>query len=129
MQHLLLVGLGGAVGAIARYLLGGWVLHRTVESAFPWSTFAVNVAGCVIAGMLFGAAERWHLFSEDVRLFLFTGILGGFTTFSAFGLDTIFLLRRGEHAVAIAYIALSILCSIGTMWTIVFLMAPRPSPP
>src|SRR5690606_39961247 len=103
MKQLLLVGLGGFAGSVARYRLGGWLLHLTAQERFPWSTFAVNVAGCLLAGLLAGLAEKHALFGPDARLLLFTGLLGGFTTFSAFGLDALFLLRRGDLATALLY--------------------------
>jgi len=125
MKQILLVGIGGFAGAIVRYKLGGWVLHHTLDWRFPGGTFVVNVLGCLIAGVLGGLVERHHFFSADVRLFLFTGLLGGFTTFSAFGLETTFLLRRGEVAIALAYVALSVACGLAGVW---LGMAVIPSP-
>ncbi|MGH7463180.1 MAG: fluoride efflux transporter CrcB [Longimicrobiales bacterium] len=116
MKNILLVGLGGFVGSIARYKLGGWLLHMTAQERFPFSTFAVNVAGCLVVGVLAGLAERYELFGPGTRLFLFTGLLGGFTTFSAFGLETMFLLRRGEPGVAAMYVGASVLLGIGAVW-------------
>ena len=116
MTNILLVGLGGFIGSVARYKLGGWVLHLTVQQKFPFSTFAVNVAGCLIAGVLAGLIEKHELFSAEARLFLFTGLLGGFTTFSAFGLETMALLRRGEPWVAAAYIGASVLLGVVAVW-------------
>lgn len=115
MKHLLLVGLGGGLGAMARYKLGGWILHVTPTWKFPASTFAVNVLGCLVAGLLAAYVERRDAFGPETRLFLFTGILGGFTTFSAFGLETVYLLRRGETAVAIANVLLSALVGIAAL--------------
>lgn len=112
MTNIVLVGLGGFIGSVARYTLGGWVLHLTVQEKFPFSTFAVNVAGCLIVGVLAGMAEKHELFGSDARLFLFTGLLGGFTTFSAFGLETVSLLRRGEPWVAATYVAASVLLGV-----------------
>lgn len=116
MHQIILVGLGGCLGSIARYKLGGLVLHHTPDWRFPLGTFAVNVVGCIIAGVLSGLVERQEWFSPDTRVLLFTGIVGGFTTFSAFGIDTVYLLRRGEVAVAVAYVTLSILCGFGALW-------------
>ena len=113
MKHILLVGLGGCLGSLARYKLGGLVLHHSAAWRFPLSTFVVNVLGCLIAGALAGAIERHGLFSPDTRIFLFTGILGGFTTFSAFGLETALLLKRGELLIGIVYPTLSVLCGVG----------------
>ena len=114
--QLLYVGLGGAIGAMARHLLGGWVLHHTAQGRFPAGTFAVNVLGCLLIGALAGLAERHALASPSLRVFLFTGVLGGFTTFSAFGLETLYLLRRGETGVAAAYVAGSVLLGLAAVW-------------
>lgn len=91
-------------------------MHLTVQQKFPFSTFAVNVAGCLVAGVLAGMVEKYELFSPEARLFLFTGLLGGFTTFSAFGLETMYLLRRGEPWVAAAYVGASVLLGIVAVW-------------
>jgi fluoride exporter len=112
MKGILLVALGGAIGSVARYKLSGLVLQNTIDWRFPAGTFAVNVTGCLIAGVLAGLAERHEFFTADVRLLLFTGLLGGFTTFSAFGLETMFLLRRGELLVAGSNILLSVIIGI-----------------
>ena len=114
--NILFVGLGGFAGAVARYLLGGWVLHQTLSAKFPWSTFAVNLLGCLIIGLLSGLAERLDWFSPSMRLLLLTGLLGGFTTFSAFGLETVHLLRRGELWIAAAYVLGSVLACIVAVW-------------
>lgn len=114
--NILLVGLGGFAGAIARYLLGGWVLHHTLSAKFPWGTFTVNLLGCLVIGLLSGLAEKFDWLSPSLRLFLLTGLLGGFTTFSAFGLETVFLLRRGEVLLAAAYAAASVLLCIAAVW-------------
>ena len=116
MRDLLLVAAGGAVGSIARYKLSGLVLHHTLDWRFPAGTFTVNVLGCLAAGILAGLAEYHELFSPASRLLLLTGLLGGFTTFSAFGLETVFLLKRGEVWVAGANVLLSIAAGVGAMW-------------
>jgi len=116
MTQLLLVGLGGCLGAVARYKLGGLVLHHTLAWRFPLGTFLVNVLGCLVAGVIAGAVERRDLFSADARVFLFAGVLGGFTTFSAFGVETVFLLRRGHAGVALAYVALSVVGGLAALW-------------
>jgi CrcB protein len=116
MKGLLLVALGGAVGSVARFRLSGLVLHHTIGWKFPAGTFAVNVIGCLIAGVLAGLAEKYDYFSADARLLLFTGLLGGFTTFSAFGLETMLLLKRGEWLVAGSNIVLSVIAGLAALW-------------
>lgn len=116
MKQLLLVGLGGFIGAVARWKLGGWLLHLAVQEKFPYPTFAVNVAGCLVIGLLAGLAERHGMFGPGARLFLFTGLLGGFTTFSAFGLETMALLRRGEPGIAALYVLASVIASLAAVW-------------
>jgi fluoride exporter len=116
MNGLVLVGLGGAVGSIARYKLSGYVLHHTIDWRFPAGTFAVNVLGCLAAGFLAALAEKHDLMSADVRLLVFTGLLGGFTTFSAFGLETVFLIRRGELLIAGANVFLSVAAGLFALW-------------
>lgn len=116
MQGILLVGAGGFLGAIARYKLGGLVLHMSAQERFPLSTFAVNVVGCLVVGLLAGMAERYDLFGPEARLFLFTGLLGGFTTFSAFGLEAVYLVRRGELLVAALYAGGSVVLGIAAVW-------------
>ena len=112
LKQLLIVGVGGAVGSMVRYKLGGLILHRTESWNFPLSTFLVNVVGCLAIGVLAAMAEHHDLFGPSTRLFLFTGLLGGFTTFSAFGYEGIFLLRRGLIDAASAYICLSVICGL-----------------
>jgi CrcB protein len=116
MKQLMLVGLGGALGAVARWKTGAWVLHHTANWQFPLSTLLVNVVGCLVAGVLAGAVVKLDAFTPDARLFLFTGLLGGFTTFSAFGVETVYLLRRAEYGVALTYVALSVTGASVGVW-------------
>ena len=116
MKGMLLVALGGAIGSVARYRLSGLVLHHTIDWRFPAGTFAVNVLGCLTAGVLAGLAEKHDLLSPEARLLLFTGVLGGFTTFSAFGLETMFLLRRGEVWIAAANVLGSVVAGLLALW-------------
>nr|WP_298719816.1 fluoride efflux transporter CrcB [uncultured Steroidobacter sp.] len=113
---MLLVALGGAIGSMARFKLSGWVLHATPNWRFPAGTLAVNVIGCFIAGLLAGMAVKQDVFTPEARLLLFTGLLGGFTTFSAFGLETLLLLKRGEAGVALANVVVSIVVGLLVAW-------------
>ncbi len=124
MRAILLVALGGAIGSVARYKASGWVLHHTIDWRFPAGTFTVNVVGCLLAGVLAGLAEKQDLLSPEARLFLFTGILGGFTTFSAFGLETMHLLRRGDLLIAGANVVVSVLAGLAALW-LGLALAPR----
>lgn len=124
MRALLLVGLGGFLGSIARYRLGGIVTQWTLQHRFPFGTFAVNVLGCLVIGVLAGLAERHHAFNLEARLFLFTGLLGGFTTFSAFGLETVELLRRGDLATAALYVGASVVVGLAAVWIGLRLVMP-----
>ena len=102
MKALALVFLGGGIGASLRHLLGGAAQAFSRSVTFPWGTFAVNVSGCFVIGLLAGLAEERGVPSGNVRTFLFVGVLGGYTTFSSFGNETINLLRGGEALAAAA---------------------------
>ena len=115
LKQILIVALGGALGSVLRYKLGGFALHHTSGWDFPVSTFSVNVIGCFVIGLLAALVEHHDLFSPSVRLLLFTGLLGGFTTFSAFGYESIFLLRRGLLSIATGYVLLSVVCGLGAV--------------
>src|SRR5262245_26033917 len=94
MRNLLLVGTGGFFGSVCRYLLGGLVMHASGAPRFPLGTAVVNVTGCLLIGLLAGLAEVANLLTPAARLFLLTGFLGGYTTFSAFAYETYFLGRE-----------------------------------
>ncbi|GAB2628765.1 fluoride efflux transporter CrcB [Novilysobacter erysipheiresistens] len=116
MKDLLLVGVGGFIGSIARYKLGGLVLQLAAQQRFPYGTFAVNVLGCLVMGLLAGVAARYEVFGPGTRLLLFTGVLGGFTTFSAFGLEATQLVRRGDFWIAALYAGSSVVLGIAAVW-------------
>ena len=99
MLRILLVGLAGLAGTLCRYWLAGAVTRRYGE-AFPYGTLAVNLLGCFAAGLLFHFMQERQTFSETARAVVFVGLLGGFTTFSSYGLQTFTLLREGELGVA-----------------------------
>ena len=88
----------------------------TGQGRFPYGTFTVNILGCLIVGVLAGVAERYNVFGPDTRLFLFTGLLGGFTTFSAFGLESVYLMRRGDLGTAVLYAGGSVVLGISAVW-------------
>ena len=112
LKQILIVALGGAIGSVARFKLGGFAFHHTQSWNFSVSTFSVNIAGCFAIGGLAALVEHHDLFSPSMRLLLFTGLLGGFTMISAFGYESAFLLRRGLVSVATSYVALSVLAGL-----------------
>jgi CrcB protein len=116
VKAIILVAAGGALGSVARYLLSGWVLHQVIGWRFPLGTFLVNTIGCLAVGVLGGLVVKSDFFSPDTRLLVFTGIAGGFTTFSAFGLETFYLLRRGEAMVAGSYVLSSVVVGLAVLW-------------
>lgn len=112
MINFLAAGIGGFLGAVARY--GIYILtagRAALGSA--WATFAVNVAGCFLIGVLAGCDFK-NL--EHLKLFLITGVLGGFTTFSAFGLDSFIFLKNGEILKAFIYSSGTLFCGILSVW-------------
>ena len=115
MKLLLLIGTGSFIGGVSRYLLSQLVQTKFL-STFPFGTLTVNIFGCFLIGLLFGLAERGD-FSPEWRLFLVTGLLGGFTTFSAFSIETVALLGDGQHWYASAYILSSVF--IGLIATLI----------
>ena len=112
----MIVGVGGFVGAILRYKLSGLVFHHTANWKFPLSTVLVNLFGCLVAGLLAGLAEKQDFFTADTRLFLFIGLLGGFTTFSAFGMETVYLIQRHEFTSAALNIFVSVFFGLLALW-------------
>lgn len=110
MTHILLVAAGGALGSVLRYLVGLWTL-RSFGPSFPWGTLTVNITGSFLIGVFAEVIARKFGASAEMRVFLITGILGGYTTFSAFSLDAITLIERGEPVTALIYVASSVLLS------------------
>lgn len=96
LRSVLLVGLGGFLGSVGRYLLGGWAQRLVPLSSFPWGTLAVNVSGCFLIGLLGGWSDGRQAFGTDLKAFLMIGVLGGYTTFSSFAYETLALSRDGE---------------------------------
>ena len=111
---LVLVALGGALGAVFRYLVVR-SLQSSLHTAFPWGTLAVNVSGCLLIGLLFGLAEGRNWLTPNLRALLSVGFLGGFTTFSALGYETIALFRDGLVAQAVANVALQFLVGLAAV--------------
>jgi CrcB protein len=112
MSRVLLVAVGGAIGTVARYLLSGAVQR----SFFPTGTLAVNILGCLVIGFVGGLAARPAGLSQTTRIFLATGICGGFTTFSAFGFETMQLIGDGQIWQAGLNIGLQLVGGLGAVW-------------
>lgn len=98
IQKILWVALGGAIGAVSRYLAGGWIHRISGVDQFPIGTFVINFLGCALIGLCAGLPT--HELSDHSRTFLIVGILGGFTTFSSFGFETWVLMREGAWTLA-----------------------------
>lgn len=114
MKGLLLVGLGGAAGAVSRYLVSGWVQGWLRQTTFPYGTLAVNLTGSFLIGLLFTLAGERGWLSPDARLLAMIGFLGAYTTFSTFSVETVLLLRTGEIARALLNVgANNLFCLLG----------------
>lgn len=116
LRAVLLVGLGGFVGSVGRYLVSGWVHRLTPYAAFPWGTLAVNVSGCFLIGIFSGLAESRQLWGPELRLFVMLGLLGGFTTFSSFAYETAALARDADPLRALANVALQVVLGLAAAW-------------
>lgn len=114
-KNILLVGAGGAVGSIARYLCQKYISEGHPH-AFPFGTFVVNITGCFIIGLLFGLVEKGQLLNPEWRLLLITGFCGGYTTFSSFAAENIQLLKDGHLAYFSLYTAGSVVLGIIATW-------------
>ena len=110
MKILLIVGLGSFIGGVTRYLVSLFVQSK-FTGAFPYGTLAVNVAGCLLIGLLYGLSEKMEL-SRETRFFISTGLLGGFTTFSAFSIDTFTLIKNDQAGPAALYVATTLLVGL-----------------
>jgi len=114
--NIILVGIGGALGSIARYALSGWVQTFINSINFPFGTLTVNIIGCFVIGFFAQLAETRGVFTSEARAFVFVGILGGFTTFSSFGNETMNLLRSNEAWNAGANICANVLIGLFAVW-------------
>lgn len=110
MLRFFVVALGGAIGTLVRYIVGG-LDYRFSSGVFPISTLVVNVTGSLAIGFLWGIIDRFN-FSPNVRMFVFIGVLGGYTTFSTFSLETFNLMRDGEYRIALMNMFFSVTLSI-----------------
>lgn len=102
IKDIVIVGIGSGIGGICRYLISLFMGH--VENAFPWGTFAVNIAGCLLIGILWGVTSRFQNFSPSFSLFLMVGFCGGFTTFSTFSKEGLTLLQANDFILFSLYV-------------------------
>jgi len=115
IKNILLVSIGGGIGSALRYLCQKWI-YQLYPVTFPWATFLVNIVGCFFIGIFFAAAEKTALISGEWRLFLTTGICGGFTTFSAFAFENMNLLRTGDISWLLLYTFSSVVLGIAAVF-------------
>jgi len=113
---ILYVGLGGFIGAALRYLTSGIVGRIFSQGSFPYGTFAVNMLGCLLIGFFAGLADSRELFTATSRAFVFTGLLGAFTTFSTFSYETMGLFQNGQTSPALTNLGLQILIGLLAVW-------------
>lgn len=115
MKEIVLIGVGGAAGSILRYIAGS-AITRLGSFAFPWGTFVINVAGCLLIGVLMAWFRRNSLAEDTWKNLLSVGFCGGFTTFSSFAGENIRLLESGNVTVALAYIGASLFLGLLAVW-------------
>lgn len=114
-KAMIIAGFGGFIGTCLRFLTGKFA-HFLCASAFPWGTFAVNIIGSFVIGIFFGLAEKTHLISPSMNVFLITGFCGGFTTFSSFADDMYLLLQQKHWLYFGLYVGLSFLLGLVLVW-------------
>lgn len=111
LKEIMLVGLGGGVGSVLRYLVSIW-LGKVGRAGFPWTTFAVNMLGCMLIGILIGLLAKSQQTGQQLRLLLVTGFCGGYTTFSTFASENLALLQSGQVIMTIVYVLSSTVLGI-----------------
>lgn len=116
MHYVLLAGIGGFIGSSLRYLINTWVYNLFDYPTFPYGTMFVNITGCLIIGFLSGVAESREIFTPELRIFVFIGILGGYTTFSSFGYDTFGLWREGQMFLGLVNVGVQVVVGLSCVW-------------
>jgi CrcB protein len=114
-RSILLVGIGGFVGSVARYLVAV-LLAGQVSSVFPFATLTVNIVGCFVIGILFGLSDRGNILSPEWRILLTTGFCGGFTTFSTFSYESLRLMQDGEYFYLATYVLISVVVGLAATY-------------
>lgn len=115
IRNVLLIGLAGGIGSMARYLCHKWIYHL-FPSPFPLGTFMINITGCLLIGFFWGLSLRSNIFSEELKLFLITGFCGGFTTFSAFSFEGLSLIKEHRLELFFLYIGASVVTGLAATW-------------
>lgn len=113
---ILLVGAGGFLGAVSRYLTSGWVHNLLDKPLFPYGTLFVNIFGCFLIGLFNGIFETRQIFNPELRLLIFIGFLGGFTTFSTFGYELFSFMRDSQFLSAALNLLLSVVLGLVAVW-------------
>ena len=116
LPQLLWVGVGGFLGSVGRFVVSGFFNRLSPVLAFPTGTLAVNILGCFLIGLLYGLAESRNILGTDTRIFLFIGVLGGFTTYSTFGFESLALLKDGEFFKTSANVLLHVIVGLLAVW-------------
>lgn len=116
MLKIILVGVGGFAGSVVRYLVSGYVQHAAKNAVFPYGTLAVNLAGCLLIGFVSQLAESRGWLTAESRLLILTGFLGGLTTFSTFGNETMNLFRDGENVAALFNLGVHVILGLASVW-------------
>jgi len=116
LLNVFIVGLGGFIGSALRYLIGGWAQGLSKSLDFPYGTLTVNLIGCFVIGFLGELAEARGILASETRLLVFIGFLGGFTTFSSFGNDTLNLARSGQMFNALTNVAVNVIFGLLLVW-------------
>ena len=116
MKKVLFVGIGGFMGSSLRYVITGKIHDMMSKPWFPYGTLFVNIAGCFVLGLLNGIFEVKHIFGHEIRLMILVGVLGGFTTFSTFGYESLSLFREGQMMGMAINITLHILLGLSSAY-------------
>ena len=116
IKELLLVGLGGGVGSILRYLTSKLIPSKIGLFPFPVATFTVNIIGCLLIGLLIGLSLKHHLLNDHAKLLLIVGFCGGFTTFSTFSMENVQMYEAGNYLGLTLYILLSVVIGFLAVW-------------
>jgi CrcB protein len=114
--NILIVGIGGFIGSALRYLVSGWAQQWSKSLDFPYGTLTVNLIGCFLIGLLGELAEARGILTSETRLLVLIGLLGGFTTFSSFGNDTLNLARSGQMVNALGNVAANVVFGLLLVW-------------